>query len=104
MKTHELRVTAIGNSRGVRIPAETLKRFQIGESVIMEERPEGILLRPRRAYPRKLSWGETAVEMEAAHEDWSAWSAVDHDGLADCPWAAEARPAYGSRKRGKKAR
>ena len=63
MKSIELKVTRIGNSRGVRLPAETLRRFEIGESVIMEETLEGILLRPNRAAVRKLSWNETAEQI-----------------------------------------
>ncbi|MGH7658606.1 MAG: AbrB/MazE/SpoVT family DNA-binding domain-containing protein, partial [Gemmatimonadales bacterium] len=39
-----LKVARIGNSRGVRIPAGTLKKYGIGEEVIMEERSDGILL------------------------------------------------------------
>jgi antitoxin component of MazEF toxin-antitoxin module len=30
MATRELRVTRMGNSRGVRLPASTLERYQIG--------------------------------------------------------------------------
>ena len=46
MKTTELKVARIGNSRGVRLPAEVLRRYAIGDSVVMEERDEGLLLRP----------------------------------------------------------
>lgn len=91
MKPVELKVTRIGNSRGVRIPAATLERYQIGESVVMEERSDGILLRPTgEAFP-KLSWEETAREMAAAAEDWSEWDVADGDGLDTVPWVA-ARP------------
>ncbi|MEX2154101.1 MAG: AbrB/MazE/SpoVT family DNA-binding domain-containing protein, partial [Gemmatimonadaceae bacterium] len=48
MKPIELKVARVGNSRGIRIPAATLARYRIGEFVVMEERSEGILLRPRR--------------------------------------------------------
>ena len=47
MKPVELKVARIGNSRGVRI-LRTLARFHIGDSVVMEERADGILLRPVR--------------------------------------------------------
>ena len=45
MKRVELKVARIGNSRGVRIPATPLERYSIGDSVVMEELTEGILLR-----------------------------------------------------------
>ena len=89
MKPIELKVARIGNSRGVRLPASTLERYRIGESVVMEERSEGILLRPRGPAPAKLSWEDTASEMAVAAEDWSAWDAVVSDGLGDLVWEGQ---------------
>jgi antitoxin component of MazEF toxin-antitoxin module len=86
MKSIELKVAAIGNSRGVRLPAETLKRYGIDSSVMMEERTDGILLRPVGPASAKLTWEETAREMAEAVEDWSEWDAVVADGLGDAPW------------------
>ena len=86
MKRTELKVARIGNSRGVRIPAATLERYHIGSSVIMEERTDGILLRPRGAAPAKLSWEETARQMAAESEEWTDWYATAADGLEDIPW------------------
>ena len=106
MKTVELKVARIGNSRGVRIPAATLERYRIGESLVMEERSDGILLRPVGWTTPKLSWEETAAEMAAHAEDWSAWDATDADGLAEIPWeprhVAERGPRYAAHKRRKK--
>ena len=93
MITTRLKVAAIGNSRGVRIPAKTLQRYQIGDTVLMEETPSGILLRPGRAAPPKLSWAETAREMAAAGEDWPEWDSTVADGLDAIPWKG---PAAGS--------
>ena len=87
MKSVELKVARIGNSRGVRIPAATLERYRIGDSVVMEERIEGILLRPRRSAGPKLSWEDTAVAMSAEPEDWSDWDNALGDGLDEIPWA-----------------
>ena len=86
MATVKLKVARIGNSRGVRLPAASLRRYRIGETVLMEERSEGILLRPTGSAVQKLSWEETAREMAASHEDWSAWDSVTADGLEDLPW------------------
>ncbi len=105
-----LTVARIGNSRGVRIPAATLRRYLIGDAVIMEEREEGILLRPMSANDRRLSWAETARAMAEAREDWSDWDAVSADGLDQLAWdaapgkpkrAAEHSPTYTVGKRSK---
>jgi antitoxin component of MazEF toxin-antitoxin module len=81
MATIKLKVARIGNSRGVRIPAASLRRYRIGETVLMEERSEGILLRPTGPAVEKLSWEDTAREMAAGSEDWAAWDSVLADGL-----------------------
>ena len=91
MATKKLKVARIGNSRGVRLPAASLRRYRIGEAVVMEERSEGILLRPTGPVVEKLSWEDTAREMAASHEDWSAWDATAPDGLEDLPWQAGRR-------------
>ena len=110
MTHHELKVARIGNSRGVRLPADTLKRYAIGDSVIMEERSEGILLRPRGAAPAKLSWEETARAMAASAEDWSEWDVTLADGLEYVPWdnatprkVAEPAGTYGTRSKKRRA-
>jgi antitoxin component of MazEF toxin-antitoxin module len=109
MKPLELKVTRIGNSRGVRLPAGTLERYDIGDSVIMEERSDGILLRPIGAATIKLSWEETAKAMAASGEDWSDWDATLADGLDAAPWeparsrrVAESTAGYSGRKTKKK--
>ena len=90
MAVVKLKVARIGNSRGVRLPAASLRRYRIGETVLMEERSDGILLRPTGRAVEKLSWEETAREMAESREDWSAWDATVADGLAEVPWEAEA--------------
>lgn len=111
MTVTRLKVARIGNSRGVRLPAASLRRYRIGESVLMEERSDGILLRPVGPAIPKLSWEETAKEMAASHEGWSAWEAAAADGLEDIPWqslktgrVAESQPTYRVRQRRRKRR
>jgi antitoxin component of MazEF toxin-antitoxin module len=108
MEPTELKVARIGNSRGVRIPAKTLERYRIGDSVVMEERSDGILLRPASLASPRLSWEETAREMAAGQEDWSAWDVTAADGLDQIAWdagkprrVAERGPGYrpGSRRK-----
>ena len=84
MKTLDLKLTRIGNSRGVRLPVALIERYGFSGSVAAEARPEGLLLKARRQ--TKLSWEETAKEMAASDEDWTEWEASDADGLETCPW------------------
>ena len=87
MRRLSLKVARIGNSRGVRIPATTLDRYGIGDVVVMEERTDGILLRPEGAHTAKLSWEQTANEMATSGEDWSEWDSTVADALDAVPWA-----------------
>jgi antitoxin component of MazEF toxin-antitoxin module len=91
MAVVKLKVARIGNSRGVRLPAASIRRYRIGDSVLMEERSDGILLRPTAPVVEKLSWEETAHEMAASGEDWSGWETAAHDGLESVPWEAADR-------------
>ncbi len=86
MRKSELTVTRVGNSRGVRIPAEVLRRYRIGDTVLMEQRPDEIVLRPKRTHREKLTWAETYRQMAQATEDWSDWEALP-EGLNDVPGA-----------------
>ena len=92
MKPRELKVARIGNSRGVRIPAATLERYHIGETVVMEERSDGILLRPHGPANPKLSWDDTAREMASEAENWADWESMAADGLDQIPWESDAAP------------
>jgi antitoxin MazE len=109
MKPVELKVARIGNSRGVRIPAATLERYRIGTVVVMEERSDGILLRPHGHVDTKLSWKDTAREMAAQPEDWSDWDSTLADGLDAIPWesapvgrVAEPAPEHDAHRRRRK--
>ena len=109
MKPIELKVARIGNSRGVRLPAATLERYRIGSTVVMEERSDGILLRPCGQASPKLSWEETARAMATEREDWSEWDAALSDGLEEVPWStgeprrvAERKAGYPIGKRGRR--
>ena len=68
----KIKIAQIGNSRGVRLPAALLRRYRIGDAVLMEERSDGILLRPTASAVTKLSWEDTARELAASGEDWTA--------------------------------
>jgi antitoxin MazE len=61
MAVETLKVIKVGNSRGVRLPNEVLKRYQIGSEVEMIQTSEGVLLRPVQA--NKLSLEQSFQEM-----------------------------------------
>ncbi len=69
MKTLDLKVTRIGNSKGIRLPAELIRRFGFSESLVAEVHEDGLLLEPKKRI--KLSWEETAHEMAASEENWT---------------------------------
>jgi antitoxin MazE len=75
----EIKVIPIGNSRGIRLPTSVFVKYAIGESVLLEERAEGVLLRSKT--DRRLSWEDTYREMARKREDWSDLDSVVADGL-----------------------
>ena len=89
MQTHELKITKIGNSLGIRIPAEVLRRYAFKDAIVMVEGVDGVLLRPKRQTDVKLSWADTAKDMAASPENWSEWETAAADGLAGIPWEME---------------
>ena len=44
MHTTEVKIAKIGNSRGVRIPAEVLRRYAFTDTAILVESVDGLLL------------------------------------------------------------
>ncbi len=74
-----LKIVPIGNSRGVRLPKAILSKYAFKDSVVLEAREEGILLRGTN--DRRLSWNETYREMAAEREDWSDFESMVADGL-----------------------
>ena len=79
MKTIELSLTKIGNSRGIRLPAAILKKYGITDAVLLEERTDEIVLRTKK--DRKLSWRDTFAAMAKGKEDWSDLEKTVSDGL-----------------------
>ena len=77
--TREVKLIAIGNSRGIRLPKELLERYGWGDRLVLEELEEGIVLRGNET--AHLSWEETYRAMAAESEDWSDLGAVLADGL-----------------------
>jgi antitoxin component of MazEF toxin-antitoxin module len=83
MRTNLIR---IGNSRGLRLPKKLLSLYGIRENdpLELEERAEGILIRPAGRANNKLSLDEAYREMAAEADEaseWSEWDATTADGL-----------------------
>jgi len=79
-RTLPLKLTRIGNSRGVRLPAGEIRRLNLARGgIVAEIRPDGLLLKPGRS--TKLSWGETAQALTAERENWNDLTAATADGL-----------------------
>ena len=80
----EMKVVAIGNSRGVRLPKAVLEKYAIRDVVVAEQREEGLLLRSKK--DNRLSWEETYQDMARHHEDWRDMDTAVADGLEMAPW------------------
>ena len=82
------KVIRVGNSRGVRIPKALLDLYGVneGDSLELEERREGILLRRAAGDEEPIGYGEAYREMaaEAAEQtEWADWDDTVGDGLDD---------------------
>jgi len=69
MKALETKLTRIGNSRGLRLPAELIRRYQLENGILLEEQENQIILKGK-GVGKKLSWDETARQMAAEEESW----------------------------------
>lgn len=85
MKTVELTLAQIGNSRGIRLSADLIRKHGFEHGIVLEDRGHEIALKPK-AGPKKLSWQETYQEMAAAGENWSECECASADGLEEFPW------------------
>lgn len=78
-RTREVKLIAIGNSKGIRLPKDLLQKYGWNTEVVMEELNEGVILKTN--YPGLLSWEDTYRAMAAEGEDWSDFEATSGDGL-----------------------
>ena len=102
MKTFELSLARIGNSRGIRLPSALIRKHGLEDGLedglVLEDRGHEIVLTPKSG-SAKLSWEETAKEMAASGEDWSEWETTVADGMEQNPW--EASPAAKTKTKAK---
>ena len=78
MSTRDIKLIAIGNSKGIRLPKVLLEKHGWSDSLVLEDREEGIFLYSKEK--NKLSWKETYRAMAAEKEDWSDLEATVADG------------------------
>jgi len=78
-KAKTIKIVPIGNSKGIRLPKTLLQKYGFSENVIIEEKPDGLLL--KRSADHKLSWEEGFKEMAKEEENWDDFDITLMDGL-----------------------
>ncbi len=75
----DIKLIAVGNSRGIRLPKTLLQKYGWSDSLVLEETAEGIFLHGKEG--DKLSWKDTYQCMAVEHEDWNDLDVTVADGL-----------------------
>ena len=75
----DIKLIAIGNSKGIRIPKRLRQKYGWSESLSVEEIESGLLL--RRTEGDTMSWEETYRAMGEENEDWGDLDGTVGDGL-----------------------
>lgn len=70
----------IGNSKGVRLPQPLLQKYGFQDDLLLEEKPEGILIRKRKK-DNKLSWADTYKKMAVEKKAWDDLDGTLLDGI-----------------------
>ena len=82
IRKKRVKIVPIGNSQGIRLPKEMLRKYGFVDSLILEETDAGLFLRKQE--DNKLSWEETYKAMsEEEQEDWSDFNVTVADGLEE---------------------
>ncbi len=80
-RTKDIKLIPIGNSKGIRLPKKILQKYGFSESVVLEEKEEGVLL--HRKEDKKLTWEETFKSMSEEKENWNDFDVTLMDGLEE---------------------
>ncbi|BBO86189.1 hypothetical protein DSCO28_67550 [Desulfosarcina ovata subsp. sediminis] len=81
VRTRDVKLVPIGNSKGVRIPKPLLIKYGLKNSFLLEETEQGLLLRKKE--DNKLSWEDTYKAMADEKENWDDFDTTLLDGLED---------------------
>jgi antitoxin MazE len=80
---HRARITQIGNSKGVRLPKELALSLGTTE-VVLEQTPEGILIKPAPTIPPLKQWAAIFANADTSPEpEFNEWDITLQDGLED---------------------
>jgi antitoxin MazE len=78
-RRQSVRLISIGNSKGIRLSKAILQKYGFGDSLLLEETEQGLLLRNQEN--SKLSWEETYKAIASEQEDWTDFDPALLDGL-----------------------
>lgn len=78
-----VQLVPIGNSQGIRLAKPILEKYGFAGGLILEEKTEGILIRPKKKRDKKLSWKEIYRAMAAEKENWGDFDSALLDGLGE---------------------
>ena len=81
VRTRDIKLVSIGNSKGIRIPKVLLQKYSFTDSLLLKETEQGLLLMKKNN--EKISWEETYKAMAAEQEDWGDFDVTLLDGLED---------------------
>jgi len=81
LRTRDIKLISIGNSKGVRLPKTLLQKYGFNNSLLLEETDRGLLLRNKE--DGKISWEDTFRAMASEKEDWDDFDTALLDGLED---------------------
>jgi antitoxin MazE len=81
IRTRDIKLVPIGNSKGVRVPKDLLQKYGFNSSLLLEETDKGLLLRKKD--DNKLSWEDTYKAMANEKENWDDFDTTLLDGLED---------------------
>ncbi len=81
LRTRDIKLIPIGNSKGVRLPKALLQKYGFNNSLLLEETDRGLLLRNKE--DGKISWEDTYKAMASEKEDWDDFDTVLLYGLED---------------------
>jgi antitoxin MazE len=79
LRARDIKLVSIGNSKGIRIPKNLLQKYCFGDTLLLVETEQGLLLKKKN--DQKISWEETYRAMAAEQEDWSDFDIALLDGL-----------------------
>jgi antitoxin MazE len=62
----ELKIVPIGNSRGIRIPQNILRQYNLRDKVIVDLKDDGLLIKPNKV---REGWADSFKEMAKNGDD-----------------------------------